>query len=125
MIQYFPIFCSSPTIGHSNPKKEIIPSNLQLVASLNYKDEFNKNKINNNHIKNIINNNNNINKNNNNNSTNKNKNNNNNISPSMVPLHHRTKYTESGEKSPPFLPPHHNGGRERTPPQKIAQKNGA
>ena len=27
--------------------------------------------------------------------------------------------------SPRSSPPHHNGGRERTPPQKIARKNGA
>ena len=34
--------------------------------------------------------------------------------------------SQNREKNlPPFLPPHHKGGRERTPPQKIARKNGA
>ena len=42
----------------------------------------------------------------------------------MVPLHHRTKLTESGEESPPVPPPPpQRGGGVRTPPLKIARKN--
>ena len=39
-------------------------------------------------------------------------------SPIMVPLHHRTKFTELGENLPPFPPPTTKGG----PHQKLREK---
>ena len=43
----------------------------------------------------------------------------------MVPLHHRTKYTESGEKSPPVPPPPPQRGKGEDAPFKNCAKNGA
>ena len=41
----------------------------------------------------------------------------------MVPLHHRTKFTESGEKSPPVPPPPPQRGRgEDAPLKKLREK---